>query len=242
MIRLYLGNIGSGKTLSMVREIVNNPAHVYITNIKLKGVKNHIFLSADKIIKKELIGHKKSGQAVYNYALNKEFWQNLDKSKIWHVVIDEAHTILNPRRSMSKINVIMTDFLAMLRRVVQSNESNGNLTLITQLDRRLDIIAREMSTQVKYHRFHTRKRCACGFYVQEDNEVPEPLTDCIRCGKRLKPTLRYIEVFSFTDIDAYMLWRYAGRKAYYSRVVIKNPELYFKNYDTLQWDELLSGY
>ena len=136
MISLYLGNLGSGKTISALREILMGDKSIRTyTNIRIKA--DHVtHITPDMIVKKELIGTKKSRITkievpVYKYSFNKEFWRN--KKKPLNFVLDEAHLLMNPRRSMSNINIIMTDFISIARKLVEDPiTGKGNLIFICQ--------------------------------------------------------------------------------------------------------------
>lgn len=245
MIKLILGNVGSGKTASQVREMIKNPHKTYITNIdtKGKGTKHIKKLTADMIIKKEILSYKRDGTPVYEMKLNKEYWQDIIKRhKNINVIIDEAHIFFNPRRSMSKLNIIMTDFLALLRRVLGSTDGTGELILVTQLSRRLDIIAKEMSTDVIYCIHHYNRVCSrCGYVVSETNEVPIKMEKCHACGSHyVEKSDSMIEIFRFSNLENYEYWFYGGSKTYYTRYMINDIETFFKNYDTLQFDDMFS--
>lgn len=86
------------------------------------------------IIKDEVVGTKKNKmtgreEPVVKYKLNVDFWKEI-KEPI-NVVIDEAHTLYNARKAMSKVNIITTEWLALIRRVLGSRESgHGELTFI----------------------------------------------------------------------------------------------------------------
>jgi predicted Zn-ribbon and HTH transcriptional regulator len=248
MIRIVLGNIGSGKTASTVRWMKENKNRHIFTNIDVKGkdFKHVIKLQPEMIIVKDIIGYKKDGEAKYEYRLNQEYWkEQIKKLGSIHVIIDEAHTFFNPRRSMSKVNVIMTDFLALLRRVIGSADgSDGELVLITQLQRRLDIIAKEMSTHVQFHVHHYFKFCKkCGFKYYENNETAHKPMDCPKCGYwNIKKINNKIEVFEFKNIDDYNNWKDYGTKSYYGHYMINDIQKIFGNYNTLQWGDLLSNY
>jgi len=248
MIRIALGNIGSGKTATAVRWMKNNTSRNIFTNIYVRGkeFKHVTRLKPEMIILKEKIGEKKTGEPKYEYKLNVEFWKNtVKKYGQIDVIIDEAHQFFNPRRSMSKVNVIMTDFLALLRRVIGSADgSDGELVLITQLQRRLDIIAKEMSTHVQYHIHHYTKHCQkCGFRYYETNETANKPKTCPNCDHHdLRKEDNIVEVYEFRDIEDYDRWKEYGNKSYYQRYIIKDIRDIFGNYDTLQWGDLLSEY
>jgi len=247
MIRIILGNIGSGKTASTVRWMRERKDRTIVTNINVHGkdFKHVIPLKPEMIIKEEITGVKKSGEPIIKLSLNVEFWKKFAKkySKVM-VVIDEAHTFFNPRRSMSKLNVIMTDFLALLRRVLGSDSSGGELVLITQLSRRLDIIAKDMSTYVQFCVHHYVTRCSkCGFQWSENNEQPLKAHDCHMCKSyKIEKVQNMIEVWEFRNIKEYERFEEYNEKSYFRHYLIKDIRRIFGNYDTLQWDDLLSKY
>jgi len=239
------GNPGSGKTACMVREMKLNPSKkTTFSNIITKGIKNNVVMNSTMIIKKEKVGEKKSGEIVYKKRVNKEFWEEAQKKYgNINVIIDEAHTILNARRAISKNNVIMSDFMAMLRRILGSGDSGyGELVLISQLERRIDVIAKEMCTQTRFHVCHYKKSCKqCGLMWDENNETPEPFYACPKCksAKIIKHS-HIIEVWHFRNPDLFVMWKYYGKKSYYRHYLINDIEKYFNFYNTLQWENLLT--
>lgn len=240
MIRIVLGNVGSGKTASIVRRIVlNHEKRNWYTNIQMYGVPQNKEIKAEMIVKKVLDDKGKE-----TYKLNTEFWQELRKkeSKL-NVVLDEAHTLVDARRTQSKLNKVMSDFIALLRRVVGGADSGGGeLVLITQLDRRIDVIAREMATNVDYHICHYHINCQeCGASFYENNEYPDKHQYCPQCGSdNIKKENFVIQVFKFKNIKDYEMWFNYGMKKYYSKYMITDIDEYFDFYDTLQWDNLIT--
>jgi len=178
--------------------------------------------------------------------LNVDFWkQAIKKYGSISVVIDEAHTVLNPRRAMSKKNILMTDFIALIRRILGSaSDGYGELILITQLERRLDPIAKEMATSVHYHICHYTKRCVkCGLTWKENNECPESIWACPKCESTdINKFDHVIEVWHFANMRKYLEWKDFGAKAYHRHYFITDIEDYFCNFFTLQWDNLISDY
>jgi hypothetical protein len=160
-------------------------------------------------------------------------------------VIDEAHAIINARRSMSKVNVIITDWLALIRRVLgQTTTGFGELVFITQLPNRIDLIARDMATQVRYHICHYFKTCnKCKYTWRETSETPEEEWRCRHCGTFdiLKHSHR-IEVWHFSGMAAYNMWKDMGVNSFYRHYLINDIEKYFPLYDTLQWDNMFNQY
>jgi thymidine kinase len=99
MIRVHLGGMGSGKTLMTVREMfLNRKRQTYYTNIHT-NLPNTKIINNDMIVSKNVVGTKKrrdgSIENIYEYKLNKEFWQAQEKPLV--VVIDEAHHLFDSR-------------------------------------------------------------------------------------------------------------------------------------------------
>ena len=111
MIKIILGNVGSGKTAFAVREMARNLSNrTYYSNVKTE-LKWQRDIKPEMIIKQEIVDHKKNKKTgemepIYKNTLNDTYWKNI-KEPI-NIVIDEAHTILNSRRAMSTINIIVS--------------------------------------------------------------------------------------------------------------------------------------
>jgi len=223
----------------------------YYSNIITK-LKHQINIKPEMIIKEEKVGEKKnrSGklEPVIKHSLNHEYWKKVKKPI--NVALDEAHAIINSRRSMSKINIIVTDWLALIRRVLGSSEAGyGELTLITQLPGRLDTIARDMATEVRFHRCHYKKRCKhCNFAWNENNDMVEKRQQCPACGCfKLVKYNHVIEVWKFANMGKFKMWEAGfigekGRRPYHRHYFIYDIETYFPLYDTEQWDNLFTEY
>lgn len=245
MIRIFLGGVGSGKTACAVMDMMEDKSgKITYSNIVTKGIRTVVPISSDMIVKKEIVKTitRKDGKTepVYKMAVNKEFWQTVKKP--CSVTLDECHTILNARNSMSGMSKKVTEWLALLRRVLCSKDgTTGHLTMISQLDNRIDIIARDMATNVRYHRCHYMVRCRrCGSVWQEHNDIPEPAELCV-CGEyRLERYGHVVEVWHFVNISMYQRFIFYGERTFHSHYVINNISDVFGRYDTLQWDNLIS--
>ena len=113
MIIIIVGGIGSGKSLTMIKELVSNSenaeAYVNFRTKKIKGV------------------HRMKMEYILNYAedkkgnrkpvsINYDYWKQLRKDKKkFSMYIDEIHNILNSRRSMSSVNTLLTTFFAQIQ-------------------------------------------------------------------------------------------------------------------------------
>lgn len=241
MIKIFIGNIGSGKSACAVREMCKNPHMNYYTNIiprKPKQTPNIIQISPGMIVEK-IIETDSKGKEKEKIDLNKDFWIKEAKRPL-SVVLDEAHDFMDARRSMSKVNQILAKFLALTRRIVGETDAEGDLIFITQLDRRIDIICREMSHQIRYHISHYYKSCLrCGLEWAETSEMPEKSSVCAHCGstRLLKHDFR-IEVYHFAGISQYEAWKSFGMQSYHRHYIINDIEQFFGFYNTLQWDNL----
>ncbi len=158
MIRIVLGNVGSGKTAMAVRDMYHNKfQRKTFTNIKTP-LTNTVQINPNMIISQTIVDYKKNRKTgetepIYKKKLNIEFWKGI-KEPI-NVILDEAHSIVNARRSMSSVNIILTDWLSLIRRILGQTQSGyGELVFITQLPKRIDIIARDMATNVQYCVMH----------------------------------------------------------------------------------------
>jgi hypothetical protein len=112
MIIGFIGDMGSGKTLSMIRHAVSdyNKGFKIYSNVQLK------------LIKYEILDMKK----LIEYA---EGRVNLDKVTI---LLDEAHIFLDSRTSMLKRNRILSYLL------LQSRKAGFNLYYTTQYTHQID--------------------------------------------------------------------------------------------------------
>jgi len=246
MIKIILGNVGSGKTAFAVREMyLNLNRRKTYSNIQT-NLPNQVNIAPEMIIKKEVVDskmNKKTGESepIYKYILNDEYWKGI-KEPI-NVTLDEAHTILNSRRAMSKVNIIVSDWIALIRRVLGSSDAGfGELTFISQLANRIDIIARDMATNVIYTICHFVKTCEiCGATWQENSEMPEGYIICPLCSAhKIFKHSHKLEVWHFPNIQMFQMWHQFGQNNFYKHYILNDIENYFQNYNTLQWDNMFA--
>jgi hypothetical protein len=178
---------------------------------------------------------------VENKRVNLDFWKKIGEPI--NVVLDEAHSILNSRRSMTSVNIIITDWIALVRRVLGENsQTEGDLVFITQLPNRIDNICREMAHQVRYHVCHYKKNCNdCGTVWRENSAMPELIKMCPCCGSYdLLKNGHMIEIWEFSSMPEYNNWMAFGQETYYKHYFVRNIEQYFPLYNTLQWNNMFS--
>jgi ssDNA-binding Zn-finger/Zn-ribbon topoisomerase 1 len=246
-----LGKMGSGKTACAVREMVlATDDKTTFSNIILKGKKGKrktIQISRKMIFGEKEVSQKRDGTPNMKVVFNSPFWKatRTNYPDGINVVIDEAHTLMDSRRSMSSENVIMNDFMSLLRRILgDSGEGYGELVLITQIGRRLDVNARELATSIHYHIAHYKRTCPkCKYNFWETNEVYLKPKVCPRCGyNRMTKGSFVIEKWEFDSMDALNMWIEHNSKSYLKHYYIMDIEKYFKFYDTYQWENLISEY
>lgn len=254
MIRIFLGNVGSGKTISAVKELVDGLENPFslpcYSNIVTKArgkyaIKNNIMLTRDMLIQKELVETKRNGTEVFKTKFNSEYWIDAKKQHNgFNVVIDEAHSLMDSRSFMSRQNRIINDFLALIRKVCSNPNTDSTLTLISQLDSRLDLNARKMCTEVRFHICLYDKNCSkCGAYWVEHSELSDFKKNkcCPNCGNyQLKKTNYRLLVHFFDNMREYEDWRYHKINTIQQTVKISGIEKYFKYYDTFQMSDLIS--
>ena len=135
MIIVLLGGIGSGKTLSAVKEIVDNKQFV-LTNFKLKNVKNYHRIKISDIVLKDDKG---------KYTVNWAFWEDMRKKhKSYSIYLDEIHNVIHSRRSMSRMNISMSKWISQIRKVLADNPQN-HLYIISQTKRKIDVDFRDLT-------------------------------------------------------------------------------------------------
>lgn len=239
MIEIILGLPGSGKTSSIVREmVINDIGHSFYTNIipsKPKETPQIIQLVPEMIMEEVFIDEKKKKTKL---RVNVDFWKKVKKPI--SVVLDEAHTLLNARNSMSSKNKIFNQWASLIRRVLGSSDGGyGKLVLITQRLMAIDVHLRDMATRVKYYKSHYEKVCPnCSFGYNDSNTNPNPLFRCPRCNSYLQKRNLTIECFEFSDTDDYTLWSTTGRNTFYKHYFINDIQNYWDYYDTEQWEGL----
>lgn len=137
---IFVGGIGSDKTVSMIKEIVDRKNRCY-TNFKLHNVKNYKQLEVRDLVKIRKI--KKKEKLKYN--VNFEFWnKQLKKKERFDVYIDELHNIANSRTGSKRLNIALNLWIAQIRKILQGNEDN-NLYSTTQRPMSVDCGWRDLT-------------------------------------------------------------------------------------------------
>lgn len=149
MIIVYVGGIGSGKSLSAVKSIVDSERFCF-TNFSLKNTKNYHRLKFSDIL---VFDDKKKACGV-----NWEFWNKARKNhKHFSIFLDEIHNVVSSRRSSSRINIFMSRWVSQIRKVLSDSPSH-HLVLITQRFYKLDVDFRDLChVVISCRAFKTKK-------------------------------------------------------------------------------------
>lgn len=149
MIICFLGNIGSGKSLSVVKEIYESNQFVF-TNFELKGIKNYHRIRFDEIFKEKDKG---------SYDINWSYWnEQALEHKGYSICIDEIHNLVHSRRSMSGMNILMSKWVSQIRKILSDSEHN-HLYIISQTIRKIDVDFRDLIHLI----------CVCKAFKDDDN-------------------------------------------------------------------------
>lgn len=133
MIIAFIGNVGSGKTVSMVKSIVDYKGVAY-TNFNLKDCDYTRLKFEDLIILKN---EKKD--------VNWKKWDEIrGKHKYFSIFLDEVDELINARASMTKRNMLLSRWVAQIRKILKDNPDN-HLFISTQTPRKIDVNFRDLT-------------------------------------------------------------------------------------------------
>jgi hypothetical protein len=245
MIKIFLGNLGSGKTLHAVKEIVeDNSGRMTYTNLILKGVNNAVYIKPEDVIKKI-----ESDKGKVKLDLNLEYWQK--QKRPLNVVWDEIHLMANSRSSTAKPNMVLSKFLAMGRRIVgRDDKGYGTLIFIAQKERTVDVNIRELADEIYEHISWNKIHCHdCNLNeVQSSNNARVSddalIRTCARChSAALSVSLIRVEVKIFTGSSRASCWENYFDNKHKKSMYLCNLHKYYKYYDTMQiaslWDSFI---
>lgn len=134
MIIAYVGGIGSGKSLSMVRHIFQNKENYPISNFTLKSIKYHRIKYSDVVLK------DKEGKVNVNW----DFWRKMLKEhKRFSIYLDELANFAHARRAMTSKNQAWNRFFSQVRKITGDSEHN-HLIFASQSYWKVDVELREL--------------------------------------------------------------------------------------------------
>lgn len=134
-----MGGIGSGKTLSVVKETIDNKQYA-LTNFNLINSKNYHRIKVSDILK-----IYKNEKGKNDFKVNWKYWEQVrNQHKNYSIYLDEIHNIIHARRSMSKVNILMSKWVSQIRKILSDTPKN-HLYLISQTLRKIDVDFRDLA-------------------------------------------------------------------------------------------------
>lgn len=226
MIKVIIGGVGSGKSVSVIKEILKRQKKAYVNFSTV--IKNTERLKVDMIITEEVTGYKKNGEPILKKVVNWDFWSKLiDNGEEFDIYIDEAHNIMHSRRSSSTWNVLFTIWLSQIRKILGSSEK-ANLYIISQRITGIDKSVRDLMHHVTYmHKYETKLKVNTKIRTHGNKLI-----------KKMLP-LTYIMKYEFIGdfcLENFICFLTSGQKTYnYRTKFIAN--FYYQYYNSY---ELLS--
>ena len=234
MIKLIIGGIGSGKSVTAVKEITdrNNPV---FTNFNLRNP-NVIRLKTEHIISET---PDESGKNIKK-KVNWMFWNEyVSDNGPFDIVIDEAHNVMHSRRAMSSWNILFTTWLSQIRKILGSNEKN-HLYLVTQRLKGIDLAGRDLCHEIIYvNKFFITND---GMMIKSDS--PESIPNLRTMKTKIRTEHGYIEkeipqvyimkhhFLGEYSVDKFEAFLDNGRCYDYRTLFLANP--YFKYYNSYE--------
>ena len=218
MIVIIAGGIGSGKTLSIVKDIVDRQQKTF-TNFSIFG-KPYTRLKYEHMFEKVSDGKKTT------FKLNYDYWnKEAKKQGGFDIYLDEFHNLMSSRRAMSKKNVLLSDWLSQIRKILGQSELN-NLVLITQKCRRIDVNSRDLAHYA----------IMCNKVQYNDIMIP---TEIREKGKIITKKLPLTMIYKNFFADAESLMNYEsygiGRPITRTRFVGNPYYKYFDSYELIDF-------
>ena len=219
MIIIICGGIGSGKSLTCVKEIVDRGFKTFV-NFELCA-DNIERLRTEHLFNIDTETSPK-GKITKTLTLNYDFWKKLAvNNEKFDIALDEFHNVMNSRRAMSKRNVILSDWLAQIRKILGQSEIN-NLYIITQKLRRVDVNVRDLAHQ-----------CILCQKVTHDIKVP---TIVYENKKYVKKNLPYTIIYKhyFKDAESMSMYENFGMMNGHIKTTRFFANPYFRYYNSYE--------
>ena len=222
MIIAIIGNVGSGKSVSATKKIVDSNSYCFVNFAVNKP--NVIRLKKEDIVKEEVVGMTKAGKPIKELKVNWDFWNEALKNYgEYHLVLDEVHNIINSRRAMSTWNTLCGQWISQIRKLIGTSERT-HIYLITQRINRIDVAFRDLLHYIIY----------CEKLVTNDVMATKTSFDGKESIAELPVTWIIQYYFSGENcVNKFDAFRYDGAKTYdYRTGFIANP--YYKYYDSYE--------
>jgi hypothetical protein len=145
MIYILIGGVGSGKSLSMCREI-STRNNLCFANFRVNYPNARIIKESDIIIAK-----KNTRDKIIGYDVNWSFFDTLkENGVVFDIFLDEFHDLMSSRRSMSNRNLAISQWMAQIRKIL-GNTKHNHLFIATQTLKKVDVNIRDLCHFVVEH-------------------------------------------------------------------------------------------
>lgn len=156
MIRIFVGNIGSGKSLSAIRVMKLRNQHTFC-NQGLKFDKAHRMKVTD--IVEQVIDEPEEGskaKAKTRLEVNWKFWvEQTTKYKHYDIFLDEIASFMGARNSMTGFSKKAMEWIAQIRKILGESELNDIILVSQKLDG-IDITIRDFAHEITHcQKFYT---------------------------------------------------------------------------------------
>jgi len=227
MIKLILGGVGSGKSVSLARYAAGRDCRVY-ANFSLR-LPNAVRLKVEHIIEKFEVRKRRDGTSIYGMRVNFDFWkEEWEQYGGCDIIIDEAHNIFSSRRAMSKWNILFSEWFTQIRKILGSSERH-DLILASQRVMAIDVTGRELSWEIIF----------CQKVADTGTLVHTPVVENHKKLFRDLPLLTIMQTrFKGEDcLSAFQAWRDGGAATWTERAsFVANPILqYFDSYEFISF-------
>lgn len=215
MIICLWGGVGSGKSITVVKEMVDNESDIVFSNFRLKQPRDKPKIFHHRLKYTDII---KYGEKKKDHRVNWDFWDDVRKKyKSYSIYLDEVHNIIHARRSMSSENILFSKFLSQIRKILQDHPTN-HIYFISQTLRKIDVDFRELAQM----------------FIQCESYTVKKTTTLLSGKKKVDKKVYVVNSFyspaqvlgQHGEIDIRV-------RSAYKRKFLANP--YFKYYDTLDF-------
>ena len=218
MIINLLGNVGSGKTIWLIRYIIKHNNFTYANMDLMHYKKFHRIKKSDVYMDKPKKFNKKGEVTSYSLDVNWNFWDTARKKHNFDIAIDEIQAIWGSTRANTNEGRCGMEFLCQVRKVLMGNKNN-HIFALSQRVNGIPTAFRDLS--------HL-------WIVFQSKEFPSRLMKTKLCDgsyKMIPQTYIYCNYFEKTD-DAVAFFENGFGKPKKTITFLANP--YYRYYDTHQ--------
>jgi len=242
MIKAIIGGVGSGKSLSLTKTLIDNAQLTY-SNFSVNS-DNVRRLKKSNIIDTKVEYGTRGAEKQVSF-INWDFWNSVGEP--FNLAFDEVHNVLHSRQSMTKWNTLMSIWFSQIRKILDNDEKH-HMYLISQKIERIDVALRDLLHVITscqcYHqmdvngRYMTVTKTKYHEKYREKYPLRKMRTLVTINGKKVYKMLpvTWVRQFHFRGdraLTKYDRWAYGGEKTYdKSSFFLGNP--YFKYYDSYE--------